>query len=195
MLLDIAPTSWLGEFDELFVRGPAVRRRWASKPSAPPPSLRCTMSWPATRSKICQVAVVGTRLRYEKQWNRSAWIGRRTIAGRPVVEGGVVANPLAYAVATALQLAGATAAADVAAIDLGQYRVSRTSALRFTTAQGLPVGLGLTLCASAQTAPRMVVPGRTGQAVCDEDTDTVEVTGAAGAGGAPDSLGPGVIPR
>jgi hypothetical protein len=108
---------------------------------------------------------VGTWLPYDNYWNLSAMTGRRTIAGRPVVEGGVVANPLAYALATALQLAGATAAGDVAAIDLGQYRVRRTSALRFTTAQGLPVGLGLTLCASAQTAPRMVVPGRTGQAV------------------------------
>ena len=88
--------------------------------------------------------------------------------------------------ATALHLAGATAASDVAAIELDQYRANRievddTSAVRITTAQGLPVSLGLTLCASRQTAPRIIVQGRAGQAVFDYDADTVEVTGATGA--------------
>lgn len=99
---------------------------------------------------------------------------------------GVVTNPLAHAVATALHLAGATAASDVAAIELDQYRANRievddTSAVRITTAQGLPVSLGLTLCASSQTVPRIIVQGRAGQAVFDYGSDTVEVTGATGA--------------
>ena len=80
--------------------------------------------------------------------------------------------------------AGATAAVEVAPIELDQYRANRievddTSAVPITTAQALPVSLGRTLCTSTQTAPRIQAHARTDQVVFDYNTDTVEVTGSA----------------
>lgn len=87
------------------------------------------------------------------------------------------------AAAIASHLVGATAAGDVVSVEFDQYHancieVDDTSAVRIMTARGLPVSLGLTLCASTQTLPRIVVQGRTGQAVFNDDTDTAQVTGA-----------------
>lgn len=133
---------------------------------------------------VTGVGGVGTWVRPLDYWTRSAWTGRRSIDGRPVVDG-VVTNPLAHAVATALHLAGATRAEDVARVELDQYRANDiecddTSAVRVTTTAGIPVTLGLTLCARVHSTPRVVVQGSQGQAVLDYYTDTLEVTGPAG---------------
>lgn len=188
VLLEKPPTSSLVEFERLLgvvaETGRSVEVGFQTFGSAVLPALHGVVA-SGEIGDLTGVGAVGTWVRYESYWTRSAWTGRRTVAGRPVVDG-VVTNPLAHAVATALHLAGATTVADVATIELDQYRANRievddTSAVRITTVRGLPVSLGLTLCASAQTAPRVVLQGSTGRAVLDYDTDTVEVTGAAGA--------------
>lgn len=187
VLLEKPPTSSLDEFEALLAlvaeTGRSVQVGFQTFGSTALPALHDVVA-SGEIGDMTGVGAVGTWLRYESYWTRSAWTGRRTVAGRPVVDG-VVTNPLAHAVATSLHLAGATAVADVATIELDQYRANRievddTTAVRITTVRGLPVSLGLTLCASAQTSPRIVVRGRTGQAVLDYDTDTITVTGAAG---------------
>jgi predicted dehydrogenase len=187
VLLEKPPTSSLGEFDQLLAvveeTGRSVQVGFQTFGSAALPALHEVVA-SGEIGDVTGVGAVGTWVRYESYWTRSAWTGRRTVAGRPVVDG-VVTNPLAHAVATALHLAGATTVADVAAIELNQYRanlieVDDTSAVRITTARGLPVSLGLTLCASVDAAPRVVVQGRTGQAVLDYHADTVKVTGPDG---------------
>ena len=187
VLLEKPPTSSLDEFDALMAllaeTGRSVQVGFQAFGSTAFPALHAVVA-SGEIGDMTGVSAVGTWLRYESYWTRSAWTGRRTVSGRPVVDG-VVTNPLAHAVATSLRLAGATAVGDVAAIELDQYRANRievddTSAVRITTTRGLSVSLGLTLCASTQTSPRIVVQGRTGQAVIDYDTDTITVTGAAG---------------
>jgi predicted dehydrogenase len=187
VLLEKPPTSSLGEFEELLAlvskTGRCVQVGFQSFGSAALPALQEVVA-SSQIGELTGVGAVGTWVRYQSYWNRSAWSGKRDVAGRPGVDG-VVTNPLAHAVATALRLAGATAAGDVATVELDQYRANRievddTAAVRITTVAGLSVSLGLTLCASTQTAPRVLLQGRTGQAVFDYHSDTVTVTGAGG---------------
>jgi predicted dehydrogenase len=187
VLLEKPPTASLGEFDRLLAvaaeTGRSVQVGFQTFGSTALPALRAVVT-SGEIGDLISVGAVGTWVRHESYWTRSAWTGKRTVAGEPVVDG-VVTNPFAHAVAIALHLAGATASADVATIELDQYRANRievddTSAVCITTTRGLPVSLGLTLCASVQTSPRILVQGSAGSAVLDYDTDTVTIAGAAG---------------
>ncbi|MFF2371142.1 DUF6807 family protein [Agromyces sp. NPDC058110] len=111
----------------------------------------------AAEGDVRSVAAYGTWLRSRGYWNRSAWAGRRTIDGRPVVDG-VVTNPLAHAVATALHIAGARSADDVADVELELHRAADieaddTSSVRVTLASGIRIGIALTLCSPEQRPP------------------------------------------
>lgn len=129
---------------------------------------------------VTGVGGLGTWVRPESYWTRSGWAGRRVLGGRPVVDG-VVTNPLAHAVATALHLAGARSTEDVAEVELDQYRANDiegddTSVVRVTTRAGLPVTLALTVCAPVHRVPEITVRGTTGTVVLDYYADTVTVT-------------------
>lgn len=129
--------------------------------------------------ELTGVGAVGTWVRTTAYWTRSPWTGHRTLEGRPVVDG-VVTNPLAHAVATALHLAGATTSDDVRHVELDLYRANAieaddTSAVRVTTRAGIPVSLGLTLCSDEHRTPVITVRGTAGTAVYDYYADTVEV--------------------
>ena len=187
VLLEKPPTSSLDEFEQLSAvvkeTGRSVQVGFQTFGS----TVLATMHEVVASGEIGDVTgvgVVGTWVRNQSYWTRSAWTGRRTIAGRPVVDGAVT-NPFAHAVAAALHLAGATAVADVATVELDQYRanpieVDDTSAVRITTARGQRVSLGLTLCASVDAVPRVVIQGRTGRAELDYFADTVKVIGPDG---------------
>ncbi|WP_258724461.1 Gfo/Idh/MocA family protein [Cellulomonas sp. NS3] len=133
---------------------------------------------------VTGVGGVGTWVRPDTYWTRARWAGRRTVDGRAVVDG-VVTNPLAHAVATALLLAGASRASDVASVELDLARANPieaddTSSVRVTTTDGLRVALGLTLCAAVQTPPHLVVHGTEGRVVLHYTRDVLEVTGPGG---------------
>lgn len=133
---------------------------------------------------VTGVGGVGTWVRPDTYWTRARWAGRRTVDGRAVVDG-VVTNPLAHAVATALLLAGASRAQDVATVELdlahaNPIEADDTSSVRVTTTDGLRVALGLTLCAGVQTPPHLVVHGTAGRVVLHYTRDVVEVTGPGG---------------
>ncbi|MFB7251239.1 DUF6807 family protein [Microbacterium sp. NPDC056234] len=94
-------------------------------------------------------------------WNRSAWAGKRTLDGQPVVDG-VLTNALSHAVATALHIAGARRRDDVARIELELYRANDieaddTSSVRITLADGRVVSAALTLAGAAQDQPLIEV--------------------------------------
>ncbi|MCC2317955.1 Gfo/Idh/MocA family protein [Cellulomonas chengniuliangii] len=130
------------------------------------------------------IGAVGTWVRDEEYWARAPWAGRRTLGGRPVVDG-VTTNPLAHAVATALLLGGASTVDDVQEVELDLYRANDieaddTSSLRVTTRAGLRVALGLTLCADTHTPPRIIVHGSAGSVVLHYTRDVIEVTGSHG---------------
>ncbi|WFR65768.1 PmoA family protein [Curtobacterium flaccumfaciens] len=131
---------------------------------------------------VRDAAAAGTWTRNQAYWDRSAWAGRRRVDGVDVLDG-VVTNPLAHAVATALALVGCRRADEVARVEVELYRANDiegddTSAVRVTTTAGLEATAALTLCAADETPPTVRVSGTTGDAVLGYTTDEVTVDGA-----------------
>ncbi|WP_326795227.1 Gfo/Idh/MocA family oxidoreductase [Streptomyces sp. NBC_01808] len=130
---------------------------------------------PAVRALVADGAIgavrgigaAGAWVRDEAYFRRAPWTGRRRLDGNDVVDG-VLTNPLAHAVATALALDGTTRAGDVTGIELELYRAHAieaddTSCLRLTTARGTEVVAAVTLCAERAADPYVMVHGATGR--------------------------------
>ncbi|WNY34034.1 Gfo/Idh/MocA family oxidoreductase [Curtobacterium flaccumfaciens] len=93
--------------------GRVVQVGFQSLGSAALPAFRDGALVGAVRS----AAAVGTWTRDRAYWDRSPWAGRRRVGGVDVLDG-VVTNPLAHAVATALALVGCRRTADVARVEV-----------------------------------------------------------------------------
>ena len=158
--------------------GRVVQVGFQSLGSAALPAFRDGALVGAVRS----AAAVGTWTRDRAYWDRSPWAGRRRVGGVDVLDG-VVTNPLAHAVATALALVGCRRTADVARVEVELYRANAiegddTSAVRVTTTAGLEATAALTLCATTEVPPTVRVRGATGDGVLHYTTDDVTIDGA-----------------
>ncbi|MFE7705369.1 Gfo/Idh/MocA family protein [Streptomyces sp. NPDC057486] len=116
---------------------------------------------------VLGIGAAGAWVRDDAYYRRAPWAGRRRIGTVDVVDG-VLTNPLAHAVATALELAGAGTADDVAAIETELFRAhdieaDDTSSVRITTTGGLPVTASVTLCAEQAGEPYVIVHGDRGR--------------------------------
>lgn len=127
---------------------------------------------PAIRALIADGAIgelrgigaAGHWVREEHYFQRAAWAGRRRLDGTDVVDG-VLTNPLAHAVATALAIDDTD---DVHSVELEMLRANDiqsddTSALRLRTTRGTTVTVAATLCAEKHAAPYVVVHGSRGR--------------------------------
>ncbi|MER6559841.1 Gfo/Idh/MocA family oxidoreductase [Streptomyces sp. NPDC001027] len=117
--------------------------------------------------ELAGVGGAGAWARAESYYRRAPWAGRRRLNGVDVVDGALT-NPLAHAVATALALAGATRAEDVAGIETELAHANAiesddTSCVRVTTADGLQIVVAATLCAEDPDDPYVVVHGSRGR--------------------------------
>jgi len=113
------------------------------------------------------VGAAGAWVRDDAYFRRAPWAGRRRLNGTDVVDG-VLTNPLAHAVATALELAGRGTAEDVRSIETELFRAhdiesDDTSCVRITTTDGMPVTAAVTLCAEEAGEPYVVVHGDRGR--------------------------------
>ncbi|MER7399767.1 Gfo/Idh/MocA family oxidoreductase [Streptomyces sp. NPDC000151] len=113
------------------------------------------------------IGAAGAWVRDEAYFHRAPWAGRRRLRGTDVLDG-VLTNPLAHAVATALALDGSTAAEDVADVESELFRAhdiesDDTSCVRVTTAHGGRVTVAATLCAETAAEPYVVVHGTRGR--------------------------------
>ncbi|MFF4830986.1 Gfo/Idh/MocA family protein [Streptomyces sp. NPDC001315] len=130
---------------------------------------------PAIRELIAEGAIgavagiggAGAWARAEAYYRRAPWAGRRRLNGVDVIDG-VLTNPLAHAVATALALGGSSRAEDVTHIETELLRANDiesddTSCVRVTTAQGHRVTVAATLCAEDPDEPYVVVHGSRGR--------------------------------
>jgi len=129
--------------------------------------------------KVTGIGAVGTWVRTAGYWARAPWAGRRRLDGADVVDG-VLTNPLAHAVATALRVGGVTRACEVDTVETDLYRANPieaddTSSVRIVSADGRSFGCGLTLCASEQSPARIVVQGTGGELTLFYETDRIEV--------------------
>ncbi|HLS26739.1 MAG TPA: Gfo/Idh/MocA family oxidoreductase [Beutenbergiaceae bacterium] len=117
--------------------------------------------------ELRSIGGVGTWLRSTDYYSRAAWAGRRRLDDREVVDG-VVTNPLAHAVATALRIAGAGRSDHIEEVITDLYHAhdieaDDTSAVRVRTTGGLTLSFGLTLAAPTHHAPRVIVYGTAGE--------------------------------
>ncbi|MDX3577865.1 MULTISPECIES: Gfo/Idh/MocA family oxidoreductase [unclassified Streptomyces] len=117
--------------------------------------------------ELVGVGGAGAWARAESYYRRAPWAGRRRLNGVDVVDGALT-NPLAHAVATALALAGATRAEDVAGIETELAHANAiesddTSCVRVTTVDGLRIVVAATLCAEDPDDPYVVVHGSRGR--------------------------------
>ncbi|MFD5628077.1 Gfo/Idh/MocA family protein [Streptomyces sp. NPDC127072] len=115
---------------------------------------------------VLGVGAAGAWARDEAYYRRAPWAGRRRLNGAEVIDG-VLTNPLAHAVATALALDGATRAEDVERVETELARANDiesddTSCVRVTTGTG-PVTVAATLCAERPGEPYVLVHGGSGR--------------------------------
>ncbi|GAA2509435.1 Gfo/Idh/MocA family protein [Streptomyces gobitricini] len=121
-----------------------------------------------TIGHVTGIGAAGAWARDEAYFRRSPWAGKRRLDDGTDVVDGVLTNPLAHAVATALALDGSPHAEDVTGIELELARANDieaddTSCARITTARGTPVTVAVTLCAEQPGEPYVVVHGSHGR--------------------------------
>ncbi|HEX6761125.1 MAG TPA: DUF6807 family protein [Propionibacteriaceae bacterium] len=131
---------------------------------------------------LVSVSAVGPWSRTVGYWTRSPWAGRRSLGGRPVVDG-VVTNALAHAVITTLSIVGCRRLDEVESVETDLYRANAidsddTSVVRIRTARGLEVTCALSLCAQVEREPLIYVEGKRGRATFAYTADRVEVDAA-----------------
>jgi predicted dehydrogenase len=117
--------------------------------------------------EVTGIGGAGAWARAEAYYRRAPWAGKRRMNGVDVIDG-VLTNPLAHAVATALALGDASRAEDVTRIETELLRANDiesddTSCVRVTTAGGLQVTVAVTLCAEDPDEPYVVVHGDRGR--------------------------------
>jgi predicted dehydrogenase len=128
---------------------------------------------------VVRVSAVGAWSRTVGYWSRSPWAGRRSLYGRAVNDG-VVTNPLAHAVATALAVVGCRRREDVESVETDLYRANAiesddTSVVRIRTTRGLQVTCALSLCSPVDREPQVQIQGTLGRATFAYTADRLEV--------------------
>ncbi|MGW5014323.1 Gfo/Idh/MocA family protein [Micromonospora chalcea] len=132
---------------------------------------------------VTGVATLAAWQRPDAYYARSPWAGRRTVDGRPALDG-ALANPLAHALMQCLAVAESVTGAPVrpARIAVERYRVrpievDDTTVLRLTPHAGPPVLAALTLAAEEHVPGEVLVTGERGRAVLEYPTDRLRLPG------------------
>jgi predicted dehydrogenase len=171
LYLEKPPVPSLGAYRELLAHarrsGRAVQVGFQSLGSHALPAIEDLLASGKIGS-VRSIGAFGTWTRDLAYYARSPWAGRRRLNGVEVVDG-VVTNPLAHAVATALRIAGARREEDVASIEADLYHAHHieaddTSVVRVRTAAGLTIMCALTLCAAESAEPWVTIYGTEGEA-------------------------------
>ncbi|WLQ33129.1 Gfo/Idh/MocA family oxidoreductase [Streptomyces castrisilvae] len=170
LLLEKPPAATRADFDRILAgvrdAGIACQVGFQSFGSHAVPAIRELVRTGAIGT-VRGYGAAGAWVRDDAYYRRAPWAGRRRLGGTDVVDG-VLTNPLAHAVATALELAGTTTAEDVASIDTELFRAhdieaDDTSCVRVTTTSGPPVTAAVTLCAEQAGEPYVIVHGDRGR--------------------------------
>ncbi|WP_407940431.1 Gfo/Idh/MocA family protein [Micromonospora auratinigra] len=130
---------------------------------------------------VTGIATVAAWQRPDAYYARSPWAGRRTLDGRPVLDG-ALANPLAHAVMQCLAVAEVAGGTPVvpARIEVERYRVrpievDDTAVLRVTPRHGPPVLAAVTLAGEDFVPGEVLVTGTGGRAVLEYPTDRLRL--------------------
>ncbi|MEU5640376.1 Gfo/Idh/MocA family protein [Streptomyces milbemycinicus] len=117
--------------------------------------------------EVTGIGAAGAWARDEDYYTRAPWAGHRSLDGRDVIDG-VLTNPLAHAVATALRIDGADRAEDITSIELELFRANDieaddTSCVRLRTARATTITVAATLCAEQPGEPYVLIHGDRGR--------------------------------
>lgn len=132
------------------------------------------------------LGAVGLWPRSEQYWRRSPWAGRRHSDDGGVVADGAVTNPLAHAVATALAIAGARQAGDIAGIRADLHRANDietddTSSLVIELTDATRIAAALSVTAPRRHEPYVLLRGSRGHALYFYTLDLLQVHRAGSA--------------
>ncbi|MDY7088671.1 MAG: Gfo/Idh/MocA family oxidoreductase [Actinomycetota bacterium] len=144
-----------------------------------------SQAWARFRSaldpSVTALTAVASWKRDDAYYARSPWAGRRTVNGRPVVDGALV-NPLAHAVMQALAAGTAAGAGRPRVLEVERYRVrpievEDTAFARITFDSGLPLLVAVTLAGEDFIAGEIEARGPDGRAVLEYPTDRLALPG------------------
>ncbi|MEU6142078.1 Gfo/Idh/MocA family oxidoreductase [Streptomyces sp. NPDC047081] len=170
LLLEKPPAPSYAEFrrmaDGVAEAGVACQIGFQSLGSHAVPAIRDMVAEGAI-GEVVGIGGAGAWVRAQAYYRRAPWAGKRRLNGVDVIDG-VLTNPLAHAVATALALNGSTRAEDVTDIELELLRANDiesddTSCVRVSTAQGRRITVAATLCAERDDEPYVLVHGTRGR--------------------------------
>lgn len=169
LLLEKPPAPSYAEFrrmaDGVAAAGVVCQIGFQSLGSHAVPAIRKLIAEGAL-GRVTGIGGAGAWARDEAYFRRAPWAGRRRLDGVDVVDG-VLTNPLAHAVATALALAGTARAEDVTNVETELLRANAiesddTSCVRVTTTGGR-ITVAATLCAEQPGEPYVLVHGTGGR--------------------------------
>ncbi|MDG4797203.1 Gfo/Idh/MocA family oxidoreductase [Micromonospora sp. WMMD1082] len=136
---------------------------------------------------VSGIATLAAWQRPDAYYARAPWAGRRTVDGRPVLDG-ALANPLAHAVMQCLAIAEAVGGGPVApvSIEVERYRVrpievDDTAMLRVRPRHGPPIVAAVTLAGEDFLAGEVRVTGDAGRAVLEYPSDRLLLPGETAA--------------
>ena len=117
--------------------------------------------------EVTGFSAAGCWVRARSYFTRAPWAGRRRL-GDQVVADGVLTNPLAHAVATALAVAGRQSLEDVLAVEVDPFRVNDietddTTSVVVSLRDSPDLVLAATLAAAEPGEPFVVVEGTRGR--------------------------------
>ncbi|MET0865589.1 MAG: DUF6807 family protein [Nakamurella sp.] len=137
--------------------------------------------------RLGAVSLISTRcawIRSVDYFGRSRWAGKRELDGIPVMDG-VLSNPFAHAVATALRVDGSTRVEDVLTVETDLFHANDissddTSTVRVTTRRGTTLLFAATLCSPVVDRPAVIVNGADATATLFYTGDEIELTDPSG---------------
>lgn len=182
VLLEKPPTPTAAEFEEMLREvsrtGRVVQVGFQNLGSHAIPRIRSLVADGAI-GELIGIGAACSWTRHESYFTRSDWAGKRRLHGVDVVDG-VLTNPFAHAVATAIVLDGSDGADRLHDIELDLYRANDieaddTSAVRFRTPLGTPVLVAAGVTADVSSDPVITVSGTRGSIEYAYKRDVVRV--------------------
>jgi predicted dehydrogenase len=131
--------------------------------------------------EVTGISAVGAWWRGDDYFHRVPWAGRRSVDGRPVLDGAVV-NAFAHALMDALVVAGLPRPTGITVerFRVLSIEVEDTAALRVETGTGPPILMAVSLRSAAFIPGEIQVYGTGGHAVLEYPTDRLRLPGEAG---------------
>ena len=187
VLLEKPPVPTMAEFERLLALCDETGRRCQIGFQSLGSHAVSALAGAVAAGELGAVSLISTRcawIRSADYFGRSRWAGHRELDGIPVMDG-VLSNPFAHAVATALLLDGSTRVEDVCTVETDLFHANPigsddTSTVRVTTRRGTTLLFAATLCSPVVDDPAVIVGGTSATATLWYTKDEIGLVDPAG---------------